>query len=128
MCELLIRESDRGQQGIVPGCVIDVREDGASWGRKESIERWVAEGLREEDWPGDTRLVKMPGVPADKMRYLLEAETETVTDERGEKEQRVVKRRKHRLKIENLPAEKLTTRSESEVKALEEDRTAVTRG
>lgn len=60
------------------GHVIVVQEDGATWGRLESKQQWIAEGNAAVSWPNQGRLVivKIPPVPAAKALALLAEATE----------------------------------------------------
>lgn len=58
------------------GMVVVVADDGHVWGREESKSTWIAEGRDPAQWPGKFVLIKLPGVAADKVRALLDAQME----------------------------------------------------
>lgn len=86
MCEILLcarndqladPEKDR-RCGFKLGHVVVVKEDGATWGRLESKQQWIAEGNAAADWPNQGRLVivKIPGPTAARASALLDEQTE----------------------------------------------------
>ena len=55
------------------GYVVMIQPDGGPWGEYDSIEVWVARGNAKAAWPGNTALIKIPGVSVEEVQYLLES-------------------------------------------------------
>lgn len=85
------------------GHVVVVKEDGATWGRLESKQQWIAEGNAAADWPNQGRLVivKIPGVQAARGQALLDEQTE---DDIGVPGGRAFRKRRWRLRLGQVPA------------------------
>lgn len=81
MCELLINISvAENIKRYDRGMVVDVFENGylSQTGRETSKQYWIAEGRDAAQWPGQGKfvIVKIPSVPADKAKGLLEHQEE----------------------------------------------------
>ena len=86
---------------------VDVKNDGAIWGRMESKQQWIAEGNAANFWPNQGLFVilKLPLVPTARALALLEPQFETdaglaLFDLQGPKRFRA---RRWRLMIDALP-------------------------
>ena len=58
------------------GFIVDVKPDGHKWGRQESLQQWLAEGLPRADWPGNFFIIRMTGLPIEKAKALLDEQVE----------------------------------------------------
>lgn len=75
MCECTIMRINKGPWKL--GEIVNVQEDGAVWGRYDTIEAWVAAGGTAQEYISDTKtfpkaLLKLPGVSVDDMKRFLE--------------------------------------------------------
>lgn len=101
MAELLINLRDIGEESWRQGHVVDVKPDGHKWGSKEGPPRFIR--------------IKLPGVPVEKVKHLLndelgEAMAELLasnSDLTDEQHAQIVQQNRRprawRLKLENLP-------------------------
>jgi len=66
MCEILTKLGDQSTLHCQfrNGDPLYVAEDGHTWGRYESKQQWIAEGLGAHNWPGGFLIIKIPTVPA----------------------------------------------------------------
>ena len=90
------------------GYAIMVEDDGYAWTRLTSKQVWIAQGNQAADWPsqGKTVLVKIPGVPAEKARTLLDPQTEDdagVDDFDGTKPRLKYRLRRWSLRVADIP-------------------------
>ena len=79
MAELIVQLVDetspdpvKNLQRYKKGYIVEIKEDGGPWGYMESIEKWVSTGHNIDGWHGLTGLIKIPGVPAADVQYLVE--------------------------------------------------------
>ena len=108
MCELLLINRPRSTDlDFGPGMTVDVKNDGAIWGRMESKQQWISEGNDANFWPnqGQFVILKLPLVPTARALALLEPQFETdaglaLFDLQGPKRFRA---RRWRLMIDALP-------------------------
>lgn len=76
MAELLFCTVDKTHAAKNPngrykrGHCYEVREDGATYGRLEDIDVWVAEGNAKADYPNNNTIIRVPG-PASDYRRLV---------------------------------------------------------
>jgi len=82
MAELLIRTQNnahvdprKDRATYKRGDVVVVMPDGHVWGRLESKQQWVSEGLPENAWPGGFVVVKVPGPVSDYADLVAEQNT-----------------------------------------------------
>lgn len=59
------------------GMPVVVFEDHHTWGREESLLTWVNETRNPSDWPSKFYLFKFPGIPAARIRYLIDPQYTT---------------------------------------------------
>ena len=66
MCEILTKLGHQSTLDVQfrHGDPLYVTEDNHSWGRYESKQRWIADGLGAHNWPGGFLIIKVPEVPA----------------------------------------------------------------
>ena len=96
MAEILVKAGDQSPHPahFKDGDVVTVKDDGHTWGRCQSIDVWVAEGLQgkitttneitketvtvdtsgetADTWPGGFDIIRIPGAPKEDYYYLLE--------------------------------------------------------
>lgn len=48
-----------------------VAEDGHPWGRCESKQQWIAEGLGEHNFPGKFLIIRVPKIPAASVQKFI---------------------------------------------------------
>lgn len=116
MAELLVRWTDHthpdpdvDRRGSYKrGYVISVQPDDHEWGRKESKQRWLAEGFSEEDWHGRTVILKLPNRSAAALSIL--AQTQQGIDDNGSEYTRgrknlpgTYRRREWGIALDNFP-------------------------
>lgn len=75
MCEILVK---LGHQSTLEvqfrhGDPLYVAEDSHTWGRYESKQRWIAEGLGAHNWPGGFLIIQIPRVPASVFQKFIAA-------------------------------------------------------
>jgi hypothetical protein len=74
MAEILVKAGDQSPHPahFKDGDVVTIQDDKHQWGRCESLDVWLSEGLKEEDWPGGFNIIRIPGTPKEDYLYLLE--------------------------------------------------------
>lgn len=74
MAEILVKFGDQGLDvsAYRHGDPVVVRDDGWVWGRCESKAVWIAEGNDPAFWPGNTVMLKIPGVTADQVLQFVQ--------------------------------------------------------
>ena len=74
MAEILIKVGDQSPHPahFKDGDVVAVQDDKHQWGRCESLDVWLSEGLKEDEWPGGFDIIRIPGTPKEDYYYLLE--------------------------------------------------------
>ena len=87
MCELLVKarhtltgDAEKNKGIWRRGDIIIVEEDGYAWGIQERKTNWVASGNAPSTWHKHTFLVKIPGVPKEKVAAMLQDQQEDVAD------------------------------------------------
>ena len=108
MCELLLIARNRSDDlDFGPGMTVDVKNDGAIWGRMESKQQWIKEGNVANDWPsqGLFLILKMPNVAVSRALSLIDTQVE---DDAGTPQfdlhgPRTFRRRRWRFVIDSLP-------------------------
>ena len=70
MAEFLIRTTPHPDPKIDRGDIVDVQEDGFTWGVRESKQNWLASGKEAVDWPGTFAILKIVGMAAAEARAL----------------------------------------------------------
>lgn len=90
------------------GMPVIVYDDGHVWGREESKQQWIAEGLTAANWPSQGKLVilKITGVTAAKAQSFLDPQTEDdagtpIFDELGRPA--VFRRKRWHLVFDSVP-------------------------
>jgi hypothetical protein len=73
VCEILAKLGHQSELEIQfrHGDPLYVAEDGHGWGRYESKQQWIAEGLGAHNWPGGFLIIKIPKVPAAALNDLV---------------------------------------------------------
>lgn len=100
MAEFLIRNVDNTNPDPIKniercykrGDLVLVRSDGHIWGRRESKQQWLAEGLAEADWPNRYVIIKIPDLTIEVARRFV-----------GERFIVVRRRRLFRVLLNELP-------------------------
>ena len=80
MCEILTK---LGHQSTLEvqfrhGDPLYVAEDGHTWGRYESKQQWIAEGLGAHNWPGGFLIIKVPTVRASVFQKFIAPHTDGI--------------------------------------------------
>ena len=79
-----------------------IYEDDHTWGREESKQVWIAEGLDSAAWPGQgiVFIIKLPLTPADILREICNDQT---VDDAGIDFGGTYRRRQCQLRVDSLP-------------------------
>lgn len=74
MCEILLyaRVNNGNPQGYHQFDPVTVHDDGWTWGYRASKADWIAGGRLGSQWPRGFILLKIPSVPASRVRGLLQ--------------------------------------------------------
>lgn len=98
------------------GYIIAVQDDGATWGRMESKQQWIADGYDPALWPGKVYLLKVTGIPVAKIQDLI---SEQVVDDTGMAlyETDGVSPKKYRLREWKFDITKLPASKQAEIAA-----------
>ena len=54
------------------GMPVVLKEDKHHWGREESLRIWLDDSYPAREWPVHFYLFKFPGIPAERLRYMVE--------------------------------------------------------